>query len=66
MNFYQSCLGGDLSVTTVGETTMKDQFPSEDHHKVVHALLRSGVIEFSATDWSHRSRMPKPGNAVAM
>jgi PhnB protein len=66
MAFYQSCLGGDLTITKVGETPMKDHMPSEQHHKVAYAHLKSGVLEFSATDWLHPRRTPKQGNTVAM
>jgi PhnB protein len=66
MSFYQSCLGGDLTVTTLGDTPMKDQSPSEQHSKVVHAHLVSGAVVFSATDWLHPTRTPRPGNTVAM
>ena len=40
MAFYKSCLGGDLTITTVGDTPMKEQLPPEQHHKVApaHAL----------------------------
>ncbi len=66
MAFYQSCLGGELTITKVGDTPMKGQMPPELHHKVAHAHLKSGVIEFSATDWLHPKRSPKQGNTVAM
>lgn len=66
MAFYQSCLGGDLSITKVGDTPMKGHMPPEQHQKVAHAHLKSGVIEFSATDWLHPKRSPKRGNMVAM
>lgn len=66
MAFYQSCLGGDLIITKVGDTPMKDHMPPEPHHKVAHAHLKSGVVEFSATDWLHPKRRPKQGNTVAM
>lgn len=66
MAFYQACLGGELTVTRVGDTPMKDQFPPEQHSKVAHAHLKSGSIEFSATDWQHQTRQPNPGNTVAM
>src|ERR1035441_9072192 len=45
MAFYQSCLGGDLTITKVGDTPMKGHMPPEQHHKVAHAHLKSGVIE---------------------
>lgn len=66
MTFYQSCLGGDLILTKLGDTPMKDQMPPEQHHKIVNAHLKSGAIAFTATDWLHRTRMPKQGNTVAM
>ncbi len=66
MTFYQSCLGGELAITKVKDTPTKDQTPSEHHNKVVHAHLKSGAIEFSATDWLHPTRTPKQGNTVCM
>jgi PhnB protein len=66
MEFYHACLGGDLSVTKLGDTPMKDQMPLEQHQKIVNAHLKSGAIEFSATDWLHPTRVPKLGNMTAM
>jgi len=66
MVFYQSCLGGELTITKIGDTPMKDQMPPEQHHKVAHARLKSRLLEFSATDWLHATRRPKVGNTVAM
>jgi PhnB protein len=66
MEFYQSCLGGDLTITRVGDMPTKDQVPPELHHKVAHTHLQSGAIEFSATDWQHPTRTPRQGNTVAM
>ena len=66
MAFYQSCLGGDLTITRVRDTPMAGQMPAEQQEKVVYAQLKNGPIEFSATDWLHRTRKPKQGNTVAM
>ena len=66
MTFYQSCLGGDLTLTKVSDTPMKDQIPSWQRDKIAHAHLKAGTIEFSATDWAHPTRRPKQGNTVAM
>ena len=66
MAFYQSCLGGELKITRIADTPMKDRMPPEQHRKVAHAFLKSGAIMFSATDWLHPTRMPKQGNTVAM
>jgi len=66
MAFYQACLGGELTVTRVADTPMKDQFPPEEHAKVTYARLKSGPMEFSATDWLHTTRRPSLGNTVAI
>ncbi len=51
MKFYQSCLGGDLTLTLLGDTPMKAQFPKEKHSRIINAHLKSDAIEISATDW---------------
>jgi PhnB protein len=66
MAFYQKCLGGELTLTKLGDTPMKDQFPPEQHHKMVNAHLKSGAIEFSATDWLDPTQIPKQGNTVGL
>ena len=66
MQFYQSCFGGDLTLTRLADTPMHAQFPPDRHHRITHALLKSGAIEFSATDWLHPTRRPIQGNTTAM
>ena len=66
MAFYQSCLGGELTLTRLGDTPMKENAAPELHQKVAYAHLKSRDMEFSATDWMHESRRPSQGNTVAM
>lgn len=66
MRFYQSCLGGELTITRVGDSALRDQLPADQHVKVVNAHLVSGALAFSATDWLHPTRVPRQGNTVAM
>ncbi len=66
MNFYQSCFGGELTLTKISDTPMKDQMPPEFHDKIVYASLRNNSIQFNATDWMHPVRKPKQGNTVCM
>jgi PhnB protein len=66
MAFYQSCLGGDLTITKVGDTPMKAQISSELHDRVAYAHLKSNTLEFSGTDWLHPTRTRKPGNTLGM
>ena len=66
MRFYQSCLGGELTVTMLADTPMKDQAPPELHDKVAYARLVHGEVDISATDWQHQTRRPRQGNTVAV
>ncbi len=66
MAFYQSCLGGELTITRLGDTPMGDQAPPEQKQKVTYARLKSDSTEFSGTDWLHHTRAPRPGNTVAI
>ncbi len=67
MTFYQKCLGGELTLTKLADTPMKDQFPPEKHNRLINAHLKSGAIEISATDWM-ASPMYEPvqGDTVAI
>jgi PhnB protein len=51
MTFYRTCLGGELTLTKLGDTPMKDQFPEEKHSRIINAHLVSGSLEIVATDW---------------
>ena len=55
MIFYHKCLGGELRLNKLGDTTMKDVFPKEKWDRLLYAHLKSGDIEISAADW-----MPSP------
>jgi PhnB protein len=66
MAFYQSCLGGELTITRISATPMKEHMPREKHNMVAYAHLKHHAIELSATDWLHPTRTPKPGNTVCL
>jgi PhnB protein len=66
MTFYQSCFGGELTITRVADTPMRDHAPSEHHQKVAFAHLQSGAVQISATDWQHPTRAFNPGNTVGV
>jgi PhnB protein len=67
MNFYHKCLGGDLTLTKLGDTPMKAQFSPEKHDRIINAQLKSGAIEISATDWMASPAFePKQGNTYAI
>jgi len=67
MTFYHDCLGGELTMSKLGETPMKDMFPPEKHERLINAYLKSGEIEISATDWMASPEFdPVPGNTSAI
>lgn len=67
MSFYHRCLGGELTLTKLGETPMKAQFPEEKHNRVINAHLKSGDVEISATDWMASPEFdPIQGNTYAI
>ncbi len=67
MSFYHQCFGGDLTVTKLGDSEMKDQLPPEKHDRVIYANLKSDRIEISATDWMAAPEFePKRGNMFSL
>lgn len=66
MAFYKSCFGGELMLTRLGDTPMKDSLPPVQHGRITYAHLKSGAVELSGTDWLHPSRMPVRGNMTAI
>jgi PhnB protein len=67
MTFYHQCLGGELTLTRLADTPMKDRFPPEKHNRMINAHLQSGAIEISATDWMASPAFePLLGNTFAI
>src|SRR5215831_3509946 len=66
MTFYQSCLGGELTLTKVSDTPMKAQYAPEKQNRILNAQLKSGAMAITATDWMHTTRQPRQGNMVCI
>lgn len=67
MTFYQSCLGGELTLIKLRDTPMKEQFPEEKHNRIIYAHLKNNQIDFSATDWMASPILePKQGNTFSI
>ncbi len=66
MAFYKSCFGGEMTLVRLGDTPMKDSLPPDQHDKITYAHLKSGAVEFSATDWLLPTQTPKRGNMTAL
>lgn len=58
MHFYQACLGGELSLQTIGESPLGEHFPADRQDKILHAtLIKEGIFLMG-------SDMPGPGGFV--
>ena len=66
MAFYSNIFGGELTITSVGASPMAAAFPKEMHNKIVHARLRSEVIDIPASDWLANYETPNRGNMNCM
>lgn len=50
MEFYRDCLGGTLTLLTVGESPMAAQLPPEVRGLIMHADLKGGAFGLMASD----------------
>jgi PhnB protein len=66
MEFYKFVLGGELSMTTVGESPMKSAFPKDMHTKIVNATLKGPNVDISASDWLRANQAPAAMNMVCL
>ncbi|MBW8749114.1 MAG: VOC family protein [Acidobacteria bacterium] len=66
MEFYRSCLGGELKVLKVKDSPMKDHMPAAHQEKILNANLRSGLLEISASDWLRPDRTMARGNMTCL
>ena len=67
MTFYHLCLGGELTLTKLGDSPMKAMFPPEKHGRVINANIKCGDIEISASDWMASPGFePLQGNTTAI
>jgi PhnB protein len=67
MTFYHQCLGGELTITKLGDSPMKDLLPKDKWERTIHAHLKSENLEISATDWmASPTYNPKQGNTFAI
>jgi PhnB protein len=65
MTFYEACLGGKLTLQTIGESQMAAQMPAELHNNILHSSLDNGHISLMAADSMGADGMIK-GNMIAL
>ena len=66
MAFYHVIFGGELTMTSIGDSPMKGAFPVAMHGRIVSARLKSNVVDISASDWLRPTARPIQGNMVML
>ena len=50
MTFYKECLGGELTLMTVGESPAVAQMPHQAKDSIMHSVLKNGTNVIMASD----------------
>jgi len=64
MEFYKSCLGGELTIQKVGDSPMAKDMPDKKD-QVMHSMLKSGGIVLMASDLVMPGELTQ-GNTVTL
>jgi uncharacterized protein YndB with AHSA1/START domain/uncharacterized glyoxalase superfamily protein PhnB len=65
MGFYKECLGGELTIMTMGESPMASQMPPEMKNRVMHSMLKKDNMTFMASDAMGPEKIMK-GNTISL
>ncbi|WP_094572919.1 VOC family protein [Mucilaginibacter xinganensis] len=65
MTFYKECLGGELSLQTVGESPLSGKMPEQMKDCILHATLNNGSIVLLGSDMTPQAGLIK-GNNVSL
>jgi PhnB protein len=65
MTFYKECLGGELSIQTIGESPLADKMPAKMKEFILHAVLTNGALVLMGSDMVGDNGLRK-GNAVSL
>jgi PhnB protein len=64
MNFYKECVGGELTITTVGESPMAAQMPPAMKDSILHSSLKIGDNMLMGSDM--RKKQLTDGDTVSL
>ncbi|GJM32407.1 MAG: VOC family protein [Saprospiraceae bacterium] len=65
MTFYNDCLGGTLTLQTIGESPISEKIPGTMKNAILQATLKKGALVLLATDMVN-GRGLKKGNSVSL
>jgi len=65
MTFYQECLGGELTLQTIGESPLTEKMPGHMKQHILHATLQKDGLVLMATDMVGDQGLSS-GNTISM
>jgi PhnB protein len=65
MNFYRKCLGGELTIQTIGESPLSGQLPEPMKKTIVHSTLTRDGFVLMGTDMVGEDEL-RDGNTVSL
>jgi PhnB protein len=65
MNFYKDCLGGELTLQTIGESPLADKMPAAMKECILHSTLTKENVTLMGSDMVGEKGLVK-GNSVSM
>ena len=65
MTFYKECIGGELTVQTIGESPLADKMPAKMKDCILHATLVKDAMKLYGSDMVPEGGLVK-GNAVSL
>jgi len=65
MEFYKDCLGGELTMQTIGESPLADKMPEKMRDSVLHATLIKDGLVLMGSDMVSEDGLVR-GNAVSL
>lgn len=65
MSFYQQCLGGELSLQTIGDSPLADKMPEQMKNCILHGTLTKGQLMLMGSDMVGADGLNR-GNAVSL
>jgi PhnB protein len=65
MTFYKTCLGGEVTFQTIGESPLSDNMPPKMKDCILHAELKKDTLVILASDMVSENGLIK-GNSVSL
>jgi len=65
MTFYKECLGGELTLQTIGESPLADKMPQQMKESILHATLTKDTLVLLGSDMVGEKGLIK-GTAVSL